>query len=53
MKSTLFLHRHLHKQTRKTFFNGLTLKYPEFNALSVQNNTYFSLITLTLLFEET
>ena len=42
MKSTLFITViYIHEQIRKTFFNDITLKYPEFAALSEQNKTLF------------
>ena len=34
-------HCHSHKQIRETFFNDITLKYPEFNTLSEQNKRLF------------
>ena len=34
-------HCNLHEQIRKKFSNDITLKYPEFDALSEQNKTLF------------
>ena len=41
MKLAFFFYCNFYKCIRKTFFNDLTLKYPDFNTLSEHNKISF------------